>query len=200
MYQIFDLGEQIAELNMLSTKHRFMPLRLLAPQHWAEFILEDAKEMLKEKHFGGLNKRGDRMVKLLMKICNERHLEGDLEDLYKFLHRLPTEAELHAKAMAELNNRPKASLTQVADVKPADPTPEELFLNELEDGIDELYYEIGNEIQDCVNGFYTRGDIWTVDLTCRSMIFSFCCRRSVVEAAVRESGGAMSDFIRHFTA
>lgn len=199
MHQIFDLGEQIAELNMLSTKHRFMPLRLLAPQHWAEFILADAKEMLKEKHFGGLNKRGDRMVKLLMKICKERNLEGDLEGLHKFLHNLPTEEEMHAKALERLNNRPVATV-DLANLAPEEPTAEELFLNELEDGIDELYYEIGNEIQDCVNGFYTRGDIWTVDLTSRSMIFSFCCRRSVVEAAVRESGGGMNDFIRYFTA
>ena len=181
MNQIFDLGEQLAELMQVSASHECRDIREMTPMLWSKFIHADAQEMLKEKHFGGVVNR----AKLLMQV-KKRHLEvttdepEELAELTKALQYIQDTEDGNDAAI------PKAALD---------------YIHSVDDAIDDIYYDVGTEIQECVDGFYTRGDLWIVDLasTTKALIFSFACRRSAVEAAVRAAGGDMGDFVRHFT-
>lgn len=181
MNQIFDLGEQLAELMQISASHEVRDIREMTPQLWALFIQADAKETLKEKHFGGTVNH----VKMLLEVKKLRlqTTTDDPEELDEL-----TKALQYVRDIEENNEAavPKAAMD---------------YLNSVDDALDDLYYDVRTEIQECVDGFYTRGDLWVVDLatTSKALIFTFMCRRSAVEAAVRASGGKMTEFVRHFT-
>lgn len=181
MNQIFDLGEQLAELIQVSANHECRDMQEMTPKLWSTFIQADAQSMLKEKHFGGTVNR----AKLLFEV-KKHQLQVTTDD--------PEE-------LAELTK----ALQYIADIDSGNEAgvPKEAleYIHSVDDAIDDIYYDVGTEIQECVDGFYTRGDLWIVDLatTSKALIFSFVCRRSSVEAAVRAAGGNMGDFVRHFT-
>lgn len=186
---IFDLGEQLAELPANIPQGDFnqtLGLHMLERRHWMSFLVEDARECLKEKVFGGMNDRAKRMAKLLRQLASDC---GE-EDLAKFF-KLAIEASEEEPVIMERNG--DGVVTSEPLSAPAQ------YMEDLDDLLDDVFYEIGAEIQEFVNGFYVKGDLWSVDATPNSnhMVFTFCCRRSAVEAAVLASGGKMRDFVQH---
>lgn len=195
-YYVFDLAEQLADLTQdLSVRNAenlhqaefYQILSVLSAQELAEFMLEDAKSMLRERYFGDRDLVVTRFLKVVRRVCKEN--EGNPP---------------HDAIAARIANCPIDEEIGFADLMdPKREVPEgEHVMNVLEDLIDSAYGELRQEILDAVTGFYRKGDIWSVELssTKRALLFNFCCRKAAVEAAVRASGGNMGDFMRHIMA
>lgn len=185
---VFDLGEQLAELPAVIPKGGFtesLGLNLLEPKHWLEFVHADAKGILREKILGGANDRVQNMLAILLKVAND----GGDDDQIRFFVR----------AVQESHEPPIIpDRGEDGNIYPKD-TPERQYLEALDDLLDDIYYDIGTELHEFVSSFYSKGDLWTVDVTpnTKHMIFNFCCQRHVVEASVVASGGSMHDFVYH---
>lgn len=185
---IFDLGEQLAELPASVPQGDFqatLGLHMLEQRHWLDFILQDAREILKEKQFGGLNDRAIRMARILRQLASD-HGDDDLAKFFKL-------------AIDEADKEPVIDVEGQGLMAVAALNPHAQYMEDLDDLLDGIFYEIGAEVQDFVNSFYSKGDLWSVDATpnTKHMVFTFCCRRSVVEAAVLASGGNMRSFMQH---
>lgn len=185
---VFDLGEQLAELPALIPQGGFtesLGLNLLEPKHWLEFVVQDAKGILREKI---LNTPNDRVQNMLARLLSVATDDGD-DDQIKFFVRAIQES-----------HQPPVIPDRLADgnIYPAD-TPERAYLESLDDLLDDIYYDIGTELHEFISSFHNRGDLWTVDVAPKSkhMIFNFCCQRHVVEASVVAAGGNMRDFVHH---
>lgn len=201
MNRIFDLGEQLAELEISSSASAVTPISLMTMSMWYEFIVEDTREMLREKHFGGLNDRTTRLLTLLTNHYWARPAETELGDHFNRLRQHSIELFSDIGQTSRRTDKAAGEVDEPSKIRITIPDDVQQELNNIDDELDEVYYEIGNEVQEFVNEFYDRGDIWTVDLTVASkfLVFAFVCRKSSIEAAVRASGGNMGDFIRHIT-
>lgn len=185
---VFDLGEQLAELPALIPQGGFtesLGLNLLESKHWLEFFMRDAKGILREKVLNTPNNRVQNMLSILLSIASD----GGDDDQIKFF-ALASQESLQPPVIPD----------RMADgsIYPEN-TPERAYLENLDDLLDDIYYDIGTELHEFINSFHGRGDLWTVDIASKSkhMIFNFCCQRHVVEASIVASGGNMHDFVHH---
>lgn len=195
-YYVFDLAEQLADLTQdLSVRNAanqaqaqfYAIMALPNVKELAEFMLEDAKTMLRERYFGSRDHIVSTFLKVVRRICKDNEGNPEHDAIAAFIADCPIDKEI--------------SYSDLMDPERVVPQGEHI-MNVLEDLLDTAYGELRQEVLDAVETFYRKGDIWSVELssTSRALLFNFCCRKSAVEAAIRASGGNMADFMRHIMA
>jgi hypothetical protein len=202
------MGEQLAELTMFSNECKVPGVNLMTTRHWAKFMFECAKDMLRSGQY--VPGSGPRQIKRLLDTMKEEC--GIIVDNgYSDDGRNAYERTLELKTFLDAIDLKATEPEPLPDDTTARLSPTQLkkrwiqqesfqYTAALEDFLDNSYYDPHNEVHEFIDHTVRSGELWTVTTVGNSLIFSYVCHRASVEAAVRASGGNMNDFVRHLIA
>lgn len=175
MNLVFNASEQLPELCLLAKENPLPGLtHLLDRKFWIEFMLQDAKNLL--RHY--------------LRGVKRRPMQHDLPAIF---------AKEATQLMHDLGGEQFEELTRAYRSPTEFIIGDKNLEHIIEDFIDEVYYDVHLELDDFIHGFMQRGDLWTCKAYDNHLLFTFCCNTSSVEAAVRASGGNFAEFIAHMT-
>lgn len=194
MNRIFDMGEQLAELEQTTAMSTVKGVNFITKRHWAAFMVRDAKAMLRERYYprSDIGRLQD-FINMLIGIVKDQDGYDDLVIALRNLDINKTEWDGRVDNSLEGNGRRRTEL-DMAELKKASN-----LIYALDDFFDEAYYDIHAELEEFISSNVSKGELWSCDNAGHYLVISFCCNRASVESAVRASGGNFSEFINHMT-